>query len=418
MSFILTMPKLSPTMEIGTIAKWLKKEGDFVKAGDVLLEVSTDKATVEHEALDEGYLRKIVVLEGGEAEVNQPIAIFAKTLEEPLPELASKPKPIEKQVEQVKLQEVKAQGGALTSPVFAPEKPLESYQFDRPLESVSRVKASPLAKKIAEEKGLDLASVKGTGPSGRVVEKDLEKALPLNFSSRKEPTIPPGSYHLQPLSQMRKLIGKRLQQSKTFIPHFYVEMDVDASPLFALKEELKQLGIKLTINDFIIRATSLALREHKEMNVGYASQDESLIQFETIDISIAVTLPQGLITPIIRHADFKSVQEISSEVRSLVSLAKEGHLKEYEYKGGSFTVSNLGMYGVNRFFAIINPPQGAILAVSGIQDVPVVKNGAVVAGKKMALTISCDHRIIDGAKASEFLQEVKKYIEMPSSLLI
>jgi pyruvate dehydrogenase E2 component (dihydrolipoamide acetyltransferase) len=412
------MPKLSPTMETGTIVRWLKKEGEFVESGETLLEVATDKATVEHQALDEGYLRKIVVEEGQEAKVNQPIAIFAATKEEPLEGLPVEPLKIEVEPQSVIGQERVFQESTPKGVHFSPEKPLEGYVFERPLESVSRLKASPLAKKIAEEKGLDLTSIKGSGPSGRIVEKDLDKALPLGvFSSRKEPTIPPGSYTLKPLSQMRRVIGKRLQQSKTFTPHFYVEMEVDAMPLYTMKEELKALGLRITVNDLMIRATSLALRLHPEMNVGYSSEEESLIQFETIDLSVAVTLPEGLITPIIRHADYKSVGEISVEIRYLVEKAKEGKLEEREYKGGSFTVSNLGMYGVSRFSAILNPPQGAILAVSGIRDTVVFKGGQVVPSKVMALTVSCDHRVIDGAKASEFLAELKKIIEKPIALL-
>lgn len=439
MPFTLTMPKLSPTMEEGTIVKWHKKVGDLVQAGDVLLEVATDKATVEHNALDEGWLRQILVQEGEEAEVNQPIAVLTveknEILEKQPPGEAPKAKVAEKKEAQVASEQPekapalageevsKKKGGAvLAQPQFIPEPPLENYSFEYPTEKFEkRILASPLAKKLAKEKGLDLSSIKGTGPHQRIMSRDLAKAQPsglVNFSHRQAPSHAPGTYEEQPLSPMRKVIGQRLQESKSFIPHFYVTQMIDADPLATIRDQLKNQEIKLSINDFIVRACALALRQHPIINSGFNSANQAIIQFKTIDIAIAVSVEGGLITPIVRHADYKNLGELSIEIRSLAQRAREGKLNPQEYKGGSFTISNLGMYGVSEFQAILNPPQSAILAVSGIQDVPVVRNGMIVPGKTLNLTLSVDHRVIDGVAAALFLQTLKKLLENPSILLI
>jgi pyruvate dehydrogenase E2 component (dihydrolipoamide acetyltransferase) len=280
---------------------------------------------------------------------------------------------------------------------------------------------SPLAKKLAKEKGLDLSTVKGTGPGGRVIASDLAKAQATGlvaFSRGESPTDAPGSYELLPLSPMRKVISQRLQEAKSFIPHFYVSMKVNASPLIALREQLRAHEIKVTYNDLIVKAASLALRQHPEINSGFDSVTNSIIRFKTVDIAVAVTVPAGLITPIVRHADFKNLGEISVEIKSLAARAKEGKLEPHEYKGGSFTVSNLGMYGVSDFIAIINPPQAAILAVSGMHEVAMVKGGAIVPGTEMTFTLSGDHRVIDGALGAEFLRTLQKLLENPAALII
>jgi pyruvate dehydrogenase E2 component (dihydrolipoamide acetyltransferase) len=434
------MPKLSPTMEGGTIVKWHKKVGDEVLPGDVLFEVATDKATVEYNALDEGWLRQILVQEGKEAIVNQPIAILTadqkesiegyqpegiapkaeeeKKLESPITGEAPSKAPLPPPEEVSKRKE----GVAIAQPQFIPEPPLESYVFEYPTErQEKRIRASPLAKKLAKEKGLDLSTIKGTGPNQRIMSRDLNKAQPsqfVNFGKRQEPTLPPGSYEELTLTPMRKIIGQRLQESKSFIPHFYVTMAIDAEPLVTMREQLKTHEIKLSINDFIVRACALALRQHPMINCGFNSVNQSIIQFKTIDISIAVSLEAGLITPIIRHADYKNLGEISLEIRTLAKKAREGKLNPHEYKGGSFTISNLGMYGVSEFQAILNPPQAAILAVGGILDIPVIRQGAIVPGKNLNLTLSVDHRVIDGVAAALFLQTLKKNLENPSILLV
>jgi pyruvate dehydrogenase E2 component (dihydrolipoamide acetyltransferase) len=431
MPFTVTMPKLSPTMEEGTIAKWHKKVGDKVEAGELLLEVATDKATVEYNALDEGYLRKILVADGAPATVNQPIAIFSEKSTENIDSYIPKgiapshPKTKEKaEAPEEKIPHAPsiAPSPALQQPAFMPEAPLENYAFPFPTESSGkRTKASPLAKKLAKEKGLDLTSIKGTGPSGRISSHDLALAQPsgpAQFKRLEAPSIAPGTFEEIPLTPMRKMIGQRLQQSKSFIPHFYVRQEIDSASLIAVREQLKNGGVKVTFNDLIIRAAALSLRECPEVNSGFNSVTGSIVLFKTIDISVAVSIEGGLITPIIRHADYKSVGEISVEVKELAERARHNKLQPEEYKGGSFTVSNLGMFGVTDFVAVINPPQAAILAVSGIEDCLRWKNEAAVPGKKMNITLSADHRVIDGSLAAKFIKVLQKYLENPAILLV
>lgn len=429
MPFTLTMPKLSPTMEEGTIAKWHKKVGDFVAEDELLMEVATDKATVEYNAIDQGYLRQLLVKEGGEAVVNQAIAIFTEKADESIKGYIPEGVKLEAAVKEtlpseeeavVKAAPSKAAAGTMQQPEFVPAAPLEGYRFERP-EWGERLKASPLARKVAEEQGLDLSTVKGSGPGGRIVKEDLERAQPLGefaFGRREFPTEIPGSYEEESLTPMRKVISRRLQESKTFIPHFYVNQTVDAGALFAFREQLINLRLRVSFNDCVVRACALALRKHPEVNCGFNSVNNTIVHFKTIDIAVAVTLPTGLITPIVRHADFKNLGEISQEIRSLATRAKAGKLEPQEYQGGSFTVSNLGMYGVTDFQAIINPPQACILAVGGIADTPVVKEGQVVPGKTMNITLSVDHRVVDGAAAAEYIKTVKRYLENPVSLIL
>jgi pyruvate dehydrogenase E2 component (dihydrolipoamide acetyltransferase) len=410
-------------MEEGQIAKWRKKEGDFVKAGDVLFEVATDKATVEHAALDAGYLRKIIVGEGESALVNQAVAIFTEKKEESIegykPEGVMPKAAVEKEVKAEVKTEAKKEEARLAQPVFTPEKPLENYDFGKAASGY--VPASPLAKRLAKEKGLDLSTVRGSGPAHVVTSQDLNLAqpdLPITFGKGQKPSLTPGSYEEEKLTPMRKAIAERLQASKTFIPHFYVTMKVRAEKLVDLREQLKNLGHKISINDLIVRGASLSLREHPAVNSGFNSATQTLIRFKTIDIAVAVALPDGLITPIVRHADYKNLGEISSEIKYLAQKAKEGKLEREEYMGGSFTISNLGMYGVFDFVGIINPPQAALLAVGAILDEPVIEEGKVVPGKVLNLTLSGDHRVIDGAVGAQFLMTVKKYLENPAALTI
>lgn len=432
MPFTLTMPKLSPTMEEGTITKWRKQEGEFVKAGDVLIEVATDKATVEHCALDEGWLKKILIKEGQTAIVNQPIAIFTEKREESIegyqpegatPQAAAPASTAGAEEAKPAAPAPKSTAGpGLSQPAFVPEPPLQNYQFSAPSGEIpERLKTSPLARKLAKEKGIDLSTVKGSGPQGRIVARDLELGQPtsiVSFGRREAPTVAPGTYEETPLTPMRKVIGQRLQESKTFIPHFYVTQEINAERLVAVRTELAAAGIKITYNDLVIRACALALREHPQINSGFNSVTQSIISFKTIDIAVAVSLASGLITPIIRHADYKNLGQISSEMKSLATRARDGKLAREEYVGGSFTVSNIGMFGVSEFKAIINPPQAAILAVGGIMDQPVVKDGAVVPGKVMKCTLSADHRILDGTDAAKFIKTLQKFLENPSILVL
>lgn len=431
MPFTLTMPKLSPTMEEGTLVKWRKKEGDFVKAGDVLFEIATDKATVEHGALDPGFLRKILVKEGQTAVVNQALAIFTEEKEESIegyqPEgvvpSVKKAESVANKEEEVQApsQRVFTSEKSMQQPAFIPEPPLTKYIFSGPEETEGRRIASPLAKKMAREKGIDLSTVKGTGPGGRIVSRDLEWGQPstsVTFGRKEMPTIAPGTYHEIPLTPIRKIIAERLQESKTFIPHFYTTQEILADKMVSLRAELATVGLKVSYNDLILRAVALCLREHPEVNTGFHSVNESIIQFETIDIAVAVSVPAGLITPIIRHADFKNLGHLSQEMKILAGKARDGKLAREEYSGGSFTISNLGMYGISEFVAIINPPQAAILAVGGIEDRAVVKEGHVVPGKTLRLTLSADHRVLDGSDAAKFLKTLQKYLENPSLLLL
>lgn len=428
MPFTLTMPKLSPTMEEGTIVKWHKKEGDQVNEGEVLFEVATDKATVEHSAIDGGFLRKVLVAEGSDARVNQAIAVFSETADEDISSYEPEGKePMQEEVPVAAGAEQKEESAAptpqptagLAQPAFVPEPPLEKYEFPRA--ATGALKASPLARKLAQEKGVDLSTVKGSGPGGRVVSRDLDLAqpdLPVTFGRTAQPTKIPGSYTEQSMSPMRKVIGRRLQESKTFIPHFYVVQETRADRIWDLSKQLKAVGLKISFNDFVMRACALALKEHPEVNTGFNSVSQSVVQFETIDIAVAVSVDGGLITPIVRHADYKTIAEISSEVKSLAKRARDGKLDREEYSGGSFTVSNLGMYGVTEFTAVINPPQSAILAVGGIEEKPVVQDGKIEIGRTMKITLSVDHRVIDGAVAAQFIKTVQKYLENPAVLLV
>ena len=418
MPFTLTMPKLSPTMEAGTLVKWHKKEGDFVNPGDVIIEVATDKATVEHEALDGGWLRKIILQEGQEANVNAPLAIFTEEKEESIdgytpegttasPPVATKPEPAKNTVPAPAPQS-QAVAVVEITPAPASATPLEG-----------RILASPLAKKLAKDQGLDLSTLKGSGPSGRIMKRDLANAQPAATVKQSHlPKIPAGTFEEVPLTPIRKVIARRLQESKSTIPHFYVHQTIDAAPLVAVYEQLKEFSTGITYNDLIVKAVALTLKDHPVLNTGFDPVKNVLIQYKTIDICVAVSTDGGLITPIVAHADHKTVSEISAEVKQLAKRAKEGKLAPHEYQGGSFTISNMGMFGVTDFEAILNPPQSAILAVSGINDVPVVKNGAVVPGKTMNLTLSVDHRSIDGTVAARFIRTLQHRLERPAILLV
>lgn len=433
MPFTLTMPKLSPTMETGVIAKWHKKIGDHIEAEDLVFEVATDKATVEYNALDSGWLRKIIIEEGQEAAVNQAVAILTEEKNESIE--GYRPTGIAPEVKELKEKEIvgeespskgkepiRQSSATLLQPMFVPEPPLEHYSFEPPIEQIEkRVLASPLARKVAKEKGLDLSTVKGTGPHQRIMEGDLESAQPngvVAFGRREAPKFPPGSFEEESLTPMRKIIAQRLQEAKSFIPHFYVMQEVKVDALVEARDQLRNFDIKVTYNDFVVRACALALRKHPEINSGFNSVNQSIIRFKTVDISVAVSVPAGLITPIIRHADYKNLGEISVEIRALSKRAKEGKLQQQEYKGGSFTISNMGMYGVTDFLPIINPPQAAILAISGVSAKPIVKNGQIVPGKIMNITLSADHRVVDGVAASQFLKTVQTYLENPVGLLV
>lgn len=434
------MPKLSPTMEEGHIAKWHIRENENLKEGQLLMEVATDKATVEHFALDGGVVRKILVKEGSDAAINEPIALVTAGAQDDLEPLlqkiaqesqkkdsaAAKPELNQEEPKQATSPAACALQTSLSglkSPAFRAAGPVTLDVDEFAEEAEGRLKVSPYAKKLAKERGIDLTTAKGTGPSGRIVSKDLEDLTPasawgISFESKKRPEFNPGSFELESMSPMRKTIASRLQESKTFIPHFYLSLEADASALIELSSQLKSQGIKVTLNDLLIRASSLALRKNPRINSGFDSIENKIIRFKTIDIAVAVATEAGLVTPIIFQADYKSVGKISQNVRSLAKRASLGKLQPQEYQGGSFTISNLGMWGVDSFQAIINPPQAAILAVGAAKLKPVVRNNKIEIAHMMTLNLSCDHRVVDGGDGAKFLSDLKTLITAPAILLL
>lgn len=432
MALTVTMPALSPTMEEGVIAKWLAKEGDHVFSGDPLCEITTDKSTVEYTSIEDGYLRKIVVKDGEKALVNQGIAVLTETKDEDISSYELE-EPNLKKVEVAAAAESGKEGSkkrgkesqsASTAPVmqaaaFEPAPPKQNYHFPEK-DEMSTVTASPLAKRLAKEQGLDLSSVKGSGPGGRIIAKDLETAQKKGLIDYGDgaPTLAPGTHEQEDLTPMRKVIAERLQASKMTIPHYYITDEVRVDALIDLRGQLKEMGMKVTFNDFILRATALALRKHPEVNSGYNSKDNKIIRFQTVDISLAVSIPDGLVTPILFHADYKDLLQLSQESRSLAKKAKSNSLAPDEYQGGSFTVSNLGMFGIHSFQGVINPPQAGILCVGGIKEKAIVKEGLVKCGHVLYLSISLDHRVIDGAEGAKFLNTLKRYLEHPASLIV
>ena len=423
MPFTLTMPKLSPTMQEGVIAKWHKKEGDFVDAGDLLLEVATDKATVEHQALDRGYLRKLLKNEGDAAIVNEPLAIFTENQTENIenyqPEGITPQSTVKAAAAPAtpKLQTQKMLKTQIAQPTTTPATVRQAPSLAPQEQPKDRIIASPLAKSQARLQSLDLSKVEGTGPHGRIMSRDLANA-PLISQVSSASSFDRFPDQEEQLTPMRKVIAERLQYSKNSIPHFYIQQTVDVDRLVTMREEIKKEGANYTINDFMIKAVAIALRQHPFVNSGFNPENNHIIRYANIDIAVAVTVQGGLITPILHNTDTLSIAAISEKIKILAQKAKEGRLAPEEYQGGSFTISNLGMFGTTSFAAIVNPPQGAILSIGAIQDAAVVKNGIVVAGKLLALTLSCDHRVIDGAEAAQFMKTLKKLIEQPSLFLV
>ncbi len=421
------MPALSPTMTEGNLARWLKKEGERVKAGDVIAEIETDKATMEVEAVDEGILGKIVVPDGTQGvKVNDVIAVLVDAGEAvPSGAPAAAPAP--------------AAAAPAAAPAPAAAAPAALNPQPIPPSGGDRVFASPLARRMAQQAGVDLAGVKGSGPNGRIVKADIEAALSRGPAAAPgavaapaaapapKPAATPFSttapHTAVPNSTMRKVIARRLSESKATIPHFYVTMDIEIDALLKLRADLNARSpkdgpgaYKLSVNDLVIKATAATLRRFPACNASWT--EDAIIQYHDVDISVAVSIPEGLITPIVRHADTKGLATISAEMKDLAARAKSGKLKPEEFQGGGFSISNMGMYGVSDFSAIINPPQAGILAVSAGLQKPVVKDGALAIATVMTCTLSVDHRVIDGALAAEFMQALKRTIEDPLSLLL
>ncbi|MGV8996225.1 MAG: pyruvate dehydrogenase complex dihydrolipoamide acetyltransferase [Parvibaculaceae bacterium] len=421
------MPALSPTMEEGTLTKWLVKEGDEVRSGDVIAEIETDKATMEVEAVDEGKVIKIVVPEGTEnVRVNSVIAVIAEEGEDVS---APVPDPVPQAKKEVPAPEPSAKKEAIEKKVEVPRAPAA---VEKPADG-KRLFATPLARRIAKDKGIDLSSVTGSGPRGRIIKADVEGAkgsaksapsvsvAPASGGTAIDPRVfyEAGSYDEVPLDNMRKTIARRLTQAMQEIPHFYLSIDCELDELIKVRKVLNEQakdGIKLSVNDFLVRAAALALAKVPDANVSFAGN--ALLKHKHSDIGIAVAIEGGLITPIIRHAESKGLAEISAEAKSLAERARNKKLKPQEFEGGSFSISNLGMFGIDNFTAVINPPQAAILAVGRGVERAVVKAGKLEVATMMTVTMSCDHRAIDGALGATFLQAFKTYVEYPPSMLL
>ncbi|MFA6470025.1 MAG: dihydrolipoamide acetyltransferase family protein [Bacteroidota bacterium] len=396
------MPKLSDTMEEGVILKWRKKEGESIKSGDILADIQSDKADMEQEAYDSGVILKLYASEGEGVKVGAPLAIIGKAGED-ITALLTESVPALKQEHAPAGSASAAAPAVLPAPVTAPA-----------IKTDERIKASPLAKKIAQEKNIDLRTVAGSGPFGRIVKADVESR---GGSSVPRKIMAPLQTKEIPLSMMRKTIAKRLLESKNTIPHFYLTVEMNMKRAMDFRSAFTEAtGTKISYNDIVMKAVALALRENPKANSSFTP--DKIIQHGRIDVSVAVAVEEGLITPVIRNADQKTITEISAETKELAKRARENKLKPEEFTNGTFTVSNLGMYDIENFAAIINPPEGAILAVGSIVEKPVVENGQIVVGHTMKVTMSCDHRVVDGAIGAQFLQSFKKIMENPLLLVV
>jgi pyruvate dehydrogenase E2 component (dihydrolipoamide acetyltransferase) len=399
------MPKLSDTMEEGVILKWLRKEGDKIKQGEIIAEIESDKADMELEAYDSGILRKIVVPEGGKAPIGGLIAVIGEAEEDITPLLSGAPA--------VQAPKPAAQQAG-SSPVALAVAPSTTAPV-----TDSKAKASPLARRLAGENKIDLTRVSGSGPQGRVVKRDLESYLAGKSQGVMAPPKPivPGTAEDVPLSPIRKTIAKRMAESKASVPHFYETIEIDMDPAITFRDQINTVTeLKLSFTDIVVKATATALMKNPQVNATFLG--DKMRQFHYAHIGIAVAMEEGLVTPILRNCEQKKIDQINSELRDLAERARSRKLKPEEYTGATFTISNLGMFGIEQFAAIVNPPEGAILAVGTIVEKPVVKSGQIVIGHTMKVTLSSDHRIIDGAVAARFLQDLKKIVENPASLVL
>ncbi|GCD77226.1 dihydrolipoamide acetyltransferase component of pyruvate dehydrogenase complex [Thermaurantimonas aggregans] len=421
MAEIVTMPRLSDTMTEGTVAKWHKKVGDKVKEGDILAEIETDKATMEFESFQEGVLLYIGVEEGGTAPVDSILAILGQEGED-ISSLIG--------------------GGAANQTSTKAELPKEEKPAEQKVEADDvteevetdgrRIKISPLARRLAKEKGIDITQVKGTGEGGRIVKRDIEnfkhgaviekpvKEEVVRPAVQEAPSVPSAAsvaYTEEPVSQMRKTIARRLAESKFSAPHFYLTIEIDMDKAVEVRKMLNEISdIKISYNDLVIKATALALKKHPKINSSWLGDR---IRFNhDINIGVAVAVEEGLLVPVIRHADQKGLSTIAAQIKEFAQKAKDKKLQPSDWEGNTFTISNLGMFGIDEFTAIINPPDACIMAVGGIKQVPVVKNGEIKVGHVMKVTLSCDHRVVDGATGAAFLQTFKSLIEDPMKMIL
>jgi pyruvate dehydrogenase E2 component (dihydrolipoamide acetyltransferase) len=417
------MPALSPTMEEGTLAKWLVKEGDTISAGDIIAEIETDKATMEVESVDEGIMGELLVAEGTEGvPVNATIGVI---LEEGESDTGEVPQAAPADATPV------APAPVVQAP--APIAPTAAPTVAAPAPTGTRVLASPLARRMAEQAGLELSALQGTGPNGRIVKRDIEAAgsAPVEAQSAQivplKPTqvpapMPSGDYTEVPHDAMRKIVAKRLTESKQTVPHFYLTIDCEIDKVLALRRELNakspegDQSFKISVNDFIIRASALALKRVPDANASWT--DTATLKHNHADIAVAVAIEGGLITPIIRHAENKGLSSIANEMKDLAGRARDRKLMPEEYQGGTFSISNLGMYGIKEFSAVINPPHGAILAIGTGEERPVVRDGALAVATMMSVTLSCDHRVVDGAIGATFLNAFKGFLEDPLTMML
>jgi pyruvate dehydrogenase E2 component (dihydrolipoamide acetyltransferase) len=435
MSINILMPALSPTMTEGKLAKWHVKVGDTVKSGQVICEIETDKATMEVEAVDEGKIGQIVVPEGAEGvAVNAVIAILLEEGETAVPAGAA-PAPAPKPAAAAAPPAAPKLAPAAQAP--AAPAPAAAAPAAKPAAAPAggRIFASPLAKRIAAEKGLDLSRITGSGPNGRIVKADVESAKPgaatvaapapaaaprVAPPSGGQPVfVAPGDTRV-PHTSIRKVIARRMLESKQTVPHFYLTVDLEIDALLAARQAINAVaekkGTKVSVNDMVIKACAKALRDHPECNASWT--EDEMIQYGAVDISVAVATDRGLITPIVRNADMKGLGQIASEMKDLAARAKVGKLKLDEFQGGGFTISNLGMFGINSFSAIINPPQAMILAVGMGEERAVARKGQVVVRTMMSCTLAVDHRVVDGAMGAQYLQTLRAYIEQPAAMLV
>ncbi|MEQ9435619.1 pyruvate dehydrogenase complex dihydrolipoamide acetyltransferase [Hyphomonas sp.] len=452
MSINITMPALSPTMEEGTLAKWLVKEGDTVSSGDIIAEIETDKATMEVEAVDEGTIAKILVSEGTEGvKVNAVIAVLAEEGEDAssikTPKESASPanagapgnqekKPTSETEPKSSKPEPKSAAPAKSETAPKTEK-LASTPLPSANTSDGRIKASPLARRIADMKGIDLKALKGTGPRGRIIKRDVENAKPgaAAQSAGKGAPAPdglilpqilddrvyaPDSYTLEPLDGMRKVVAKRLTTSFMQVPHFPLTIDLELDHLLASRAAINAAapdGIKVSVNDLLIKASAMALMDEPDCNASYT--DKGIAYHKHANVSVAVAIDGGLITPVIFNAETKGLAEISEEMKDLATRARERKLKPQEYSGGTFSISNLGMFGIRNFASIINPPEGMILSVGAGEKRPVVNaKGDLAVATVMSVTLTCDHRVVGGAEGAKWLQAFKRYVETPEAMLL
>ena len=405
MAEIVTMPRLSDTMTEGVVAKWHKKVGDAVSEGDLLAEIETDKATMEFESFQEGVLLHIGVEEGGKAPVDNILAILGEKEEDVKSILKEYEKNVAKEVSAPKEEkkEVKKEVPKTAAPKTAERKEVATTTASTPANG--DIKASPLAKKLAEERNINLSFIKGTGDGGRIVKRDID-----NYSGGNTPAVE--RYTEIPVSQMRGVIAQRLGESKFSAPHFYLTVEINMGNAIDARQAINGVSpVKVSFNDMIVKATSISLQQHPEINSSW--QGDTIRYNEHIHIGVAMAVEDGLLVPVVRFADTKRLSQIAAEVKEYAIRAKAKKLQPEDWQGNTFTISNLGMFNIEEFTAIINPPDACILAVGGIIEKPVVKNGQIVVGKTMKVTLSCDHRVVDGVVGSKFLATLKNYLENP-----